>query len=137
MVEVDDMDIQRALVYWYSKATREVKGHYNSEYVAKVEVGVEKGGILFCRSRIIDGQRLLKAAEFSADSIGAEIGLHLLTPLIERHSPIALSIALYIHQNIAKHAGAETCYRVSLTYCHILQGAGLFRDIECVSSAEL
>ena len=36
---------------------------------------------------------------------------------------------MYIHQNVAKHAGAETCYRVSLTYCHILQGASLFRDI--------
>ena len=127
MVEVDNVDIERALVYWYSKATREVKNHYSAEYVAKV--GVEKEGILFCRSRIIDGQRLLQAAEFSADSIGSEIGLHLLTPLIERHSPIALSIALYIHQNIAKHAGAETCFRLSLTYCHILQGASLFREI--------
>ena len=127
MVEVDSVDIQRALVYWYSKASREVKSNYSPEYVAKV--GVEKEGILFCRSRIIDGQRLLQAAEFSADSIGAEIGLHLLTPLIERHSPIALSIAMYIHQNVAKHAGAETCYRLSLTYCHILQGASLFRDI--------
>ena len=57
--------------------------------------GVEKEGILFCRSRILDGQRFLKTGEFAEDNIGLDIGLHLLTPLVERNSAIAMSIAMY------------------------------------------
>ena len=94
----------------------------------------EKNGILFCRSRIIDGQRFLKTGGFDEESIGNEIGLNLLTPLIDRHSAIALSIAQYIHHEVAEHSGFETCYRTSLTYCHIIQGPGLFKELgeQCV-----
>ena len=56
------------------------------------------------------------------------------TPLIDRYSPIAYSIASFIHQHVAKHAGIETCIRLSLSFCHIIQAASLFREIaeECV-----
>merc|ERR1711940_146306 len=56
-----------------------------------------------------------------------------MTPLVERNSPIAYSIALFIHNSVGKHAGYETCYRLSLSYVHILQGASLFRILgeEC------
>ena len=131
-VRVSDIDVSRALVYWYSKATEEVKHFNKAEYVQRV--GVEKEGILFCRSRIMDGQRFLQAGEFDDDDVGNDIGLNLMTPLVDRHSPIALSIALHIHHDVAKHAGFETCYRTSLQYCYILQGNSLFKELgeQCV-----
>ena len=53
--------------------------------------------------------------------------------MLDRYSPIAYSIASYVHNHVGKHAGYETCYRLSLGYCHIIQGASLFREIseEC------
>ena len=71
---------------------------------------------------------------FKADSLGLEVQLNLMTPMRDRHSPISLSIALYIHQDFGLHAGYESCFRLSLGFCHIIQGASLLRIIgeECV-----
>lgn len=130
-VVLEEDDVQRAMLYWYQKASAEVKQFVKKETVEKI--AVEKEGILFNRSRILDGQRLIQAAEFSEGSVGNEIGLNLLTPVIERFSPIALSIAYYIHHEVAWHAGFETCFRQSLEYCYIIQGQSLFKEIgnEC------
>ena len=130
-VVLDEDDVQRAMLYWYQKASAEVKHFVKKETVSKI--AEEKEGILFNRSRILDGQRLIQAAEFSENSVGNEIGLNLLTPVIERYSPIALSITYYIHHEVCWHAGFETCFRQSLEYCYIIQGHSLFKEIgnEC------
>ena len=81
----------------------------------------------------MDGQRFLEAGGFLGDSVGLEVGLSLITPLVDRHSPIAYSIARFIHNTVARHAGFETALRLSLEYVHIIQGHSLFREIaeEC------
>ena len=124
-------DVSRSLDYWYKTATKEVEHFVKPETVARV--GIKKDGVLYCRSRIMDGQRFLATGGFNEQSLGLEVGLSLMTPLVERHSPIAYSIALFIHTTVGRHAGYETCYRLSLSYVHILQGASLFRILgeEC------
>ena len=94
---------------------------------------MEKNGILFCKSRIMDCQRFITTAGFNEDNLGSEVQLNMMTPMLDRHSPIAYSIASFIHNQVGKHAGYETCYRISLGFCHIIQGASLFREIseEC------
>ena len=81
----------------------------------------------------MDGQRFVLASGFEKDSLGLEVQLNMMTPLLDRHSPIAYSIANYVHHELGKHAGYETCFRISLGYCHVIQGASLFREIggEC------
>ena len=137
VVTIEEDDVQRALIYWYTTATKEVKHFVKKETLEKI--AVEKCGILFARSRILDGQRLVQAAEFSGDSVGREIGLNLHTPVIDRHSMIALSIVIYIHHEVSVHAGYESCYRQSLEYCHIIQGSSLFKEIglECCKCHKL
>ena len=128
---LEDDDVSRSLDYWYRKATKEVEHFVKPETVSRV--GVKKDGILYCRSRIMDGQRFLATGNFDENNLGLDIGLSLMTPLVERHSPIAYSIALFIHNCVGKHAGYESCYRLSLSYVHILQGASLFKILgeEC------
>ena len=126
-VVLDKDDISRALTYWFTKATNEVVKFVNPDTVKRV--GVMKDGILYCRSRIYNGQRLMQAGDIDVESLGHGIGLNLATPLIERFSPIAYSIAMFIHHFVGKHSGHETCTRMSLEYCHILQAASLFRQI--------
>ena len=65
--EITDDDVNRALTYWYKK------------WLAKI--AVEKNGILFSRSRIMDGHRFIVAAGFHKTSVGKEVQLDLLTPV--------------------------------------------------------
>ena len=85
----------------------------------------------------MEGQRFIMTSEFDKDSVGQEVQLDLMTPVLDRFSPISYSIACFIHHEVGKHAGSETCYRLSLSFCHILQGASLFREIgeECAKCA--
>ena len=65
--EITNDDVNRALTYWYMK------------WLAKI--AVEKNGILFSRSRIMDGHRFIVAADFHKTSVGKEVQLDLLTPV--------------------------------------------------------
>ena len=125
-------DLSRALKYWMVKATKEVIEFNNKEVVMKKGV---KGpnGVLYSRSRLDDSHRFIVAGDFPADSIGRELGLNVMAPLIDRWSPIAYSIGLFIHDIVARHAGYETCNRMSLNYVYIMQGATLYKEMgaEC------
>ena len=130
-LDIDDEDISLALGYWYQKGSKEVTEFNKKELLSRISV--EKNGILYCRSRIMDGQRFVSAGGFEKDSLGLEVQLNMMTPLLDRYSPIAYSIANFVHHELGKHAGYETCFRISLGYCHVIQGASLFREIgdEC------
>ena len=134
-VDLNDEDIAKALEYWYKKGSAEVQEFNKKELVSRISV--EKQGILYCKSRIMDGQRFISAGGFDVNSLGMEVQLDMMTPMLDRYSPIAYSIANFIHHEVGKHAGFETSYRLSLGYCHIIQGASLFREIgeECSKCA--
>ena len=51
-------------------------------------ISIKNKDILYCKSRIQDGQRFLMTGEFPTDSLGLEIGLNMKTPLLDRFSPI-------------------------------------------------
>ena len=127
MPNLQNIDVTRSLDYWYTKATAEVEEFNKQEIINKI--GIKKDGILYCRSRILDGQRLLIAGEFPEGSLGREIGLNMKTPLIDRWSPIAYSVALFIHELVSLHAGYETCVRMSMEYVHIMQATSLYRQL--------
>ena len=129
--ELTEEDVSNALAYWYKKGSQEVKSFNKPELIARI--AIERDGILYSRSRIMDGHRFIMAAGFNKTSLGKEVQLNLLTPVLDRHSPISYSVALFIHSELANHAGFETCFRFSLSYCHIIQAASLFREIgeEC------
>ena len=137
ILSISDADISRAMEYWYRKGTAEVKEFNSKELLSKI--AVEKDGILFSRSRIMDGQRFVMTGGFDKDSLGLEVSLNLMTPVLDRYSPISYSIATFVHQEVGQHAGYETCFRLSLGYCHIIQAASLFREIgdECAKCSKL
>ena len=41
--------------------------------------------------------------EFGKDSLGKEVQLDLMTPVLDRFSPISYSIASFIHHEIGRH----------------------------------
>ena len=57
------------------------------------------------------------------------MGIRTRLPILDRHNPLANSIAQYVHWDLAVHRGAETCSRVSMEQVSIMQGAALYREI--------
>ena len=58
-----------------------------------------------------------------------EIGIKCKTMFIDKDSPIALTIAQFIHDQIAVHRGADTCYVISLNFIYIHGGKALFEKV--------
>ena len=114
-----------ALLYLYRKATEEVK-EFNSQATID-KIGVEIEGVLLSTGRIIDEMEFIKTAEIEVD-LGS-LGFRTRLPIIDRHSPLAYSIAQYVHWDLAVHRGAETCSRISMEHVSIIQGAALYRKI--------
>ena len=101
---------------------------------AKVDkVAIMKGGILFSKGRILDGMNFVQTGGLELQDLG-QLGIKAHIPVIDRHSPLAYSIANHVHWELAKHKGIETCNRISLSHVNILQGASLYNELceQCV-----
>ena len=131
-VVLTDSELSQSLEHLFTIATNEIKEFCKKESINKE--AIEKDGILFCRSRLLDGQRLIITAGMEDRNLLHPSDLNLMTPMVDRYSPLAYSIATHVHDVVCRHAGYETCHRMSLTLCHIRQGASLYREIgeECV-----
>ena len=138
-VILTDDDVSRSLSYLYKKGSEEVKEFNKKDFVNKISI--ERNGILFLKSRILDGQRFQIAGGFeNINSFGLEqFGLNMAVPVLDRNSPLSYSIGDYVHRILSKHGGYETCLRQSLNICFIIQGMGLFRELgeDCVTCAKL
>ena len=49
--------------------------------------------------------------------------------MIDRFSPLAYSIGLWVHDTLSKLAGYETSNRTSLGFCFTMKGASLYEEI--------
>ena len=114
-----------ALLYLFRKATEEVKEFNSSSVIQKI--GIEVDGVLLSSGRIISEMEFMESAEIDVD-LGA-LGIRTRLPILDRHSPLAYSIAQYVHWDLAMHRGAETCSRVSMEHVSIMQGSALYREI--------
>ena len=82
----------------------------------------EKDGILFHRSRIIDGHHYTQAAGMGqVENLSAQ-GINCYSPVIDRFSLLAYAMADWIHCKVAIHSGFESTDKKSLDYVFILQG---------------
>ena len=142
VVEIGDEEVSKSLEYFFKKATVEVKLFQKPEFIKKV--AIEKDGILFNKSRILDGQRLQVAAgledlEFLSNFGPNTFGFNLVCPVLDKSSPLAIAIAKYIHDQVYKHRGFESSFRFSLDFCFIIEGLKLFREIgeDCIKCSML
>ena len=122
-VDLDNDDILWGENYFFKKGTEEVK-----KYCAKREFQnctVEKGGILYYTSRILDGQDI-------DDPEGVMLDLQPLSfvkPVLDRFSPISYAIMVHAHGIVTKHRNAACTLRESRSLAYILQGRDLSIEI--------
>ena len=125
---LNDKHLSAALEYLFKKASREVKYFNDKKLIEKI--AVEHEGILYCKSRLLESAEL-RAVGHLVESINIEsfTGVNYRVPLIDKHSPLALSIANHLHYEKFPHRGAETLYRLSLQFCNMLSGRKLLAKI--------
>ena len=126
-----DKYTNQALLYLYRKATCEIK-HFNKG--SKLErISVEREEVFLSRGRILDDMNFRETSELPFLSLG-NLGVRTNLPMLDRHSPLAYSVAEHVHWDLAKHKGAETCNRVSLENVFIIQGATLYKEMgeDCI-----
>ena len=121
-------DISQGLEYLYKKATQEIMKFENKKDIEKISV--MKDDILFCSSRILESQKL-RAVGCLSETIDLEsfTGIKFFVPLVSKHSPLAVSLAIHIHYNVKQHTGVESTYRTSLQHVRILQGKQIFKEV--------
>ena len=96
-VKLSDDNLSAALEFLYRIGSKEILSTMSRKEVEKV--GVEKDGILFCKSRMLEGQALESVGglvkKLNLQSlVGVDFNVH----LVHRNSPLAMSIALHLHK---------------------------------------
>ena len=117
--------------YLFRLASLEVKKFNKASLVEKH--GIEQNGIIFSKNRLLENMEFNQVTGMEMVTLDP-LGVNVKTPLLDRFSPLAYSIAQYIHWDLSKHAGLETCNRLCLERVHILQGFTLMRELalECI-----
>ena len=137
-LRLSDSALSASLEYIYKKAGSEVLEFNDRKHVEKIGEIVD--GIVYCKSRILESQelRVVVGLENVLD-LKSFTGINFRLPIIDRHSPIAISLANHLHYDVVKHRGTETIHRLSLKFVHILGSRSLHKLIrnECIFCQKL
>ena len=107
---MSDEELSAGLEYLYKKATEELLEFFYKKELAKI--GVMNDGIMFYKSRILEGQTIRSVGNLSDDlNLESFTGIAFNVPLIDRFSTLAISISNHMHYNVTPHMGQETVYR--------------------------
>ena len=136
-IKLSEKDLQDALAYLYTTASNEAKKFNKKEMLSRISI--EKEGILYYKNRVAEGQRFLQAGEIQDLGFLRSAGINTLTPIIDRWSPLAYSIANHVHDNLAKHKGFETCTRISHGFVYIMKAFNIFQELaeDCITCKKL
>ena len=136
--QLSDEELSDGLDYLYKRATKELQEFFDKKELAKI--GVVRDEVMFCKSRILEGQTVRSVENLSNElNLQSFTGVSFNVPLIDRFSPLAISIANHMHYNVTPHMGQETVYRFSLQNARILKGRSLFKEIseDCVKCKKM
>ena len=111
----------------FKTETKLVKKFNNKKKLEKI--AVEEDGILFCRSRVLEGQTVKVTGGLNIDAnLSGLFNLNFKVPLIDQHSPLAYPLALHLH-SLFNHKGIESCHRLALNYVKIMGSMQIFKNI--------
>ena len=137
-VHLSDADLSFSLEYLYKKAGAELLHFNDRQFVDKI--GEVQDGIVYCKSRIEEGQEI-KVVGGLEEFLDLEsfTGVNFKVPVVDRYSPLAVSLASHLHYRVVKHRGAETVHRMSLQFVRIIGGRELCKLIrkECIYCQKL
>ena len=127
-VKISDQEYYDASMYFFQKASEEVKKFTAKEKYNKIST--ETNGILYYTGRILSTQKVTFVESFS-DTMRDLSSTSFHVPIIDRHSPLAYSIVneIHWHHDVAKHSGVESTLRYVLQHAYIIEGRELVKCI--------
>ena len=119
-----------AIYYFLKKATIEAE-HFMSKKILKKH-SFKEGDIRYSKTRWLETNSVRHTLGNQVNIL--DLNIQQYAPLIDRYSPIAVSIAYHVHNNIANHMGVDRSYLLSLRSVFIWQGQALFKSIvgDCI-----
>ena len=138
MIMLTDEELSCSLDYLFKKTTEEVIKFNDKKVVDKI--GMMKDGVLYCKSRLLESQNVRAVGDLEIGvNLKSFTGVNFAVPVIDKHSPVAVSISLHLHYSVLPHRGAETLYRLSLQHAKIIQGRTLMKKIseDCIFCKKL
>ena len=114
-------DVEAAEQQLFRTASREVRQFHD---VSKMKHVVEKDGILLYSGRILDC-----APENPLNVMIDLQPLKLLTPVVDRWSPVAYSVMIHAHVTVSHHGGVKSTLYAALQIAHILNGKSLAVEV--------
>ena len=131
-------NLSAALENLFKKTTKEVFKFNEIKEIKKI--ATESDEILFCNTRMLESAEL-KAVGHLADTINIAdfTGVNFKVPVIDQHSPLAMSIALHMHYVKYPHRGVETQHRMCLQFASIMKARKIFNEIsiDCIYCKKL
>ena len=118
-----DEDIQAAEDYFFRKATKEVLQFSKDSDFKKCSVMKDK--VLYYTGRILDGQCVDDVENIMPDLSP----LHFSRPFVDRYSPIAYSVMVYVHEKVVNHRNPVVVLRASREICYIISGRDLANEV--------
>ena len=124
---LNDDELMNSEKYFYRKATQELKKFVEKSKLGKISI--EKDGILYHIGRILPTDTISVAGRLTT-TMKDLTSTTFCVPIIDKHSPLAISIINDIHWNSSvKHSGIETTWRYVLMKVFILEGRSLVKSI--------
>ena len=123
VLNVEDVDIERAKTYLFKKTTKELF-EFN-EWKKIDSLGEMKNGIFMYTGRILTGHE--------ADLADCALDLSRLSfavPVVDRNSPVAYSIMKTCHEKLTHHGGSVSTLLKSYEFAFILGGRSLATEIK-------
>ena len=123
--KLSDLDIQRALNYFFRKGTRELQSHVHPKFYQNESF--EKDGILYYSGRVS-----VSDISFECNMTDKMIDLSkrsFIVPIIDCNSPLAYAITNQVHwyDKTYRHSGVETTLRALRSVIHIIKPRDLVK----------
>ena len=137
-IALTDSELSASLEYLYKKETM-ILNKFNDKKLL-VKAAVLKEDVYYCKTRLLEGQDLKVVGDLEEKmDLFTLTGINFNVPVLDKMSPLAISVALHLHYEVVRHKGYETTFRLSLQFARILQGRILFKHIseECVLCKKL
>ena len=114
-----------SILYYMEKASNELLTFYHSSMLKKHCFKI--GNTLFSKNRWLESHQLKELTD--GDTQLLDFNIQACAPAMDRHSPVAISLAMHFHHSISKHAGVDRSYLLSQGAVFIFQGRQLFEEI--------
>ena len=123
--------ISIAILYFLRKASKELEVFYKKGMIKKH--CYKAGNLYFSKNRWMEANQL-RIIDDENISLH-DLNIQELAPVLDRHSPVAISLALHFHNTVTKHAGADRSHLAIQGSVFIFQGQKLFEDIcrDCIT----